>query len=44
MKIQTIRKRDGSQQDFDIVKIENAIAKALVETGEGDREAAKVVV
>jgi len=43
MKIETIRKRDGSLQDFDITKIENAIAQALAETGEGDREAAKVV-
>lgn len=43
MQIQTIRKRDGSLQDFDIDKIESAIAKALVETGEGDRAAAKAV-
>jgi len=43
MKIQTIRKRDGSVQDFDIVKIENAVAQALAETGEGDRKAAKEV-
>jgi ribonucleoside-diphosphate reductase beta chain len=43
MKIQTIRKRDGSLQDFDITKIENAVAQALAETGEGGREAAKAV-
>ncbi len=43
MEIQSIRKRDGSVQDFDITKIENAIAKALAETGEGDRKAAVAV-
>lgn len=43
MKIQTIRKRDGSLQPFDISKIESAIAKALAETGEGDRAIAKKV-
>ncbi|MCB9816397.1 ribonucleotide-diphosphate reductase subunit beta [Candidatus Nomurabacteria bacterium] len=43
MEIQNIRKRDGSIQPFDIVKIENAIAKALAETGEGNRDAAKDV-
>lgn len=43
MEIQNIRKRDGSLQSFDIEKIENAIAKALAETGEGDRAAAKSV-
>jgi hypothetical protein len=43
MEIQNIRKRDGSVQPFDIVKIENAIAKALAETGEGNRESAKDV-
>lgn len=36
MKIENIRKRDGSVQPFDITKIEHAIAKALTETGEGD--------
>ena len=36
MTIEHIRKRDGSVQPFDITKIENAIAKALAETGEGD--------
>ncbi len=40
MEIQNIRKRDGSIQSFDISKIENAIAKALAETGEGGRDAA----
>ncbi len=40
MEIQNIRKRDGSVQVFDMTKIENAIAKALAETGEGDRAAA----
>jgi len=43
MKIQTIRKRDGSVQDFDISKIESAIAKAFAESGEGNREKAKAV-
>lgn len=43
MNIQTIRKRDGSVKPFDLAKIESAIAKALVETGEGDLAAAKVV-
>lgn len=43
MKIQSIRKRDGSLQEFDISKIESAIAKALVEAGEGNREDAKRV-
>ncbi len=43
MKIQTIRKRDGTVQDFDISKIESAIAKAFAETGEGNREKAKAV-
>ena len=43
MKIQTIRKRDGTVQDFDISKIESAIAKAFAETGEGNREKAKTV-
>lgn len=40
MNIETIRKRDGSTRPFDITKIENAIAKALAETGEGNREKA----
>jgi ribonucleoside-diphosphate reductase beta chain len=43
MNIETIRKRDGSLKPFDISKIESAVAKALVETGEGNREAAKGV-
>jgi ribonucleoside-diphosphate reductase beta chain len=43
MNIETIRKRDGSQRPFDISKIESAIAKALAETGEGNREDAKAV-
>ncbi|MEY2665617.1 MAG: hypothetical protein RLZZ480_722 [Candidatus Parcubacteria bacterium] len=43
MNIETIRKRDGSQRPFDIAKIESAIAKALAETGEGNREVAKEV-
>jgi len=43
MKIQQIRKRDGSVQSFDISKITSAIAKALVETGEGNRAEAEVV-
>lgn len=43
MEIQNIRKRDGSIQSFDIGKITDAITKALVETGEGDRIKAKTV-
>lgn len=43
MEIQSIRKRDGSVQPFDMSKIENAITKALAETGEGDAAAAKAV-
>jgi ribonucleoside-diphosphate reductase beta chain len=43
MEIQHIRKRDGSVQEFDIGKITSAIAKALVETGEGNRAEAEVV-
>lgn len=43
MEIKNIRKRDGSVQSFDISKIESAIAKALIETGEGDEVAAKGV-
>lgn len=43
MEIKNIRKRDGSVQEFNIIKIENAILKALQETGEGGAEdAAKV--
>jgi ribonucleoside-diphosphate reductase beta chain len=40
MNIETIRKRDGSLRPFDISKIESAVAKALAETGEGNRDAA----
>lgn len=40
MNIETIRKRDGSLRPFDISKIENAITKALAETGEGNRDTA----
>jgi ribonucleoside-diphosphate reductase beta chain len=43
MEIQNIRKRDGSVQSFDIGKITNAIAKALAETGEGNRTDAEAV-
>jgi ribonucleoside-diphosphate reductase beta chain len=43
MEIQQIRKRDGSLQPFDIEKIVNAIAAALAETGEGNRDDAKMV-
>lgn len=43
MKIQQIRKRDGSTQPFDIEKIVDAITRALVETGEGDRKDAASV-
>lgn len=43
MEIQKIRKRDGSVQEFDISKVTSAIAKALVETGEGNREDAEAV-
>jgi len=43
MEIKNIRKRDGSIQSFDVAKITNAIKKALVETGEGNNDDAKVV-
>ncbi len=43
MEINNIRKRDGSVQPFDVSKIVGAIAKALAETGEGDRTAAEDV-
>lgn len=43
MEIQNIRKRDGSIQPFDISKITSAIAKALSETGEGNRADAEAV-
>lgn len=43
MEIQSIRKRDGSIQPFDLSKITNAIAKALAETGEGNRADAEKV-
>ncbi len=43
MKIKQIRKRDGQLQPFDIEKIVDAIARALAETGEGDRKAATSV-
>lgn len=43
MKIKTIRKRDGSQQPFDLEKITAAVARALVDTGEGDRAIAEEV-
>ena len=43
MEIKHIKKRDGSLQSFDIVKIEHAILMALKETSEGVKEdAAKV--
>ncbi len=43
MEIKYIRKRDGSTQDFDLRKIEEAITKALAETREGEPEAAEAV-
>jgi len=43
MEIKYIKKRDGSVQDFTIAKVEQAIAKALVEVGEGNRDDAKKV-
>jgi len=43
MEIQNIRKRDGSIQPFDISKIVSAVAKALSETGEGNRKDAEAV-
>lgn len=43
MKIEQIKKRDGSVQPYDVSKIAGAIARALKETGEGTQaEAAKV--
>lgn len=43
MEIKSIRKRDGSIKPFDISKITSAIAKALAETGEGNRTDAEAV-
>ncbi len=43
MEIKHIKKRDGSLQSFDIVKIEHAILMALQETKEGGLEDAKKV-
>lgn len=43
MEIKSIRKRDGSVQEFNISKIESAILKALYETGEGEVADAKKV-
>ncbi|MCA9355175.1 ribonucleotide-diphosphate reductase subunit beta [Candidatus Kaiserbacteria bacterium] len=43
MKIESIRKRDGSIQPFDIKKIVNAITKALNETREGGQKEAEDV-
>ena len=43
MEIKSIRKRDGSVQEFNISKIESAILKALYETGEGEVSDAKKV-
>jgi ribonucleoside-diphosphate reductase beta chain len=43
MEIKNIRKRDGSVQEFNINKIENAILKALAETKEGVAVDAKKV-
>lgn len=43
MSIDHIRKRDGSLQPFDTVKIGKAIEKALVETKEGGKEDAEKV-
>jgi ribonucleoside-diphosphate reductase beta chain len=43
MEIQQIRKRDGTVQSFDISKITSAVAKALSETGEGNRADAEAV-
>lgn len=43
MEIKSIRKRDGSVQEFNIDKIEGAILKALYETKEGEAADAKRV-
>src|SRR6056297_102471 len=43
MKIENIRKRDGSLQDFSLEKIVSAVSKAFQETGEGSPEEAKRV-
>lgn len=41
--VKDIIKRDGKRVPFDVSKIENAILKAMVSTGEGDREDADMV-
>lgn len=43
MEIKEIRKRDGSVQSFDLVKIAHAVQKAFKETGEGSEAEAKKV-
>jgi ribonucleoside-diphosphate reductase beta chain len=43
MEIKSIRKRDGSVQEFNLSKIESAILKALYETREGEVDDAKKV-
>jgi len=43
MKIEHIKKRDGSTQPFDVDKITSAVLKAFNETGEGSGEGAKKV-
>ena len=43
MKIEHIKKRDGSTQPFDVEKITHAVLKAFGETGEGSAEEAKKV-
>lgn len=43
MKIEFIKKRDGSVQPFTLEKVAHAVSKAFAETGEGSPEAAKQV-
>jgi ribonucleoside-diphosphate reductase beta chain len=43
MEIKQIKKRDGTVQTFDIIKIQNAILKALTETNAGGEADAKKV-
>lgn len=43
MKIEQIRKRDGSLQDFSLEKIVSAVSKAFKETGEGSIDEAQRV-
>lgn len=41
--VKKVQKRDGSIVDFDVVRIANAIHKAMLQTGEGSQQEAELV-